>query len=212
MNILLAVLMTHSTLTSAFIGTGSLVGEVELAAANSGACAVTFGATDFEVENSFGLLAHVEGDPDVPSIYFTPNSLPGIDSGACMQGAAVEICTGTHSSDGTVVDWETTVLVPTGTTFFDIYTADPSESHWVQTQSLEIECGACDLYGDFDGDGIVGITDMLWFSSWYGRTVGDTHVHFLEAPEHMTGTPRDGIIDINDWTAFLRNWNTACDD
>ena len=212
MNILLAVLLTHSTLTSSFIGSGSLVGEVELADADSGACAVTFGATDFEAATTFGLFAHVEGDPAVPSVYFTPNGTPGVDSGACLQGDAVDICTGIYSSDGTMVDWETTVLVPTGTTFFDIYAADPSESQWVQTQSLEIECGTCDLYGDFDGDGTVGITDLLWFSSWYGRTVADTDVRFMEAPEHMTGMPRDGVIDVNDWTAFLRNWNSSCDD
>ena len=120
MNILMAVLLTHSTLTSSFIGSGSLVGEVELADADSGACRVTLGATDFEAATSFGLIALAEGDPEVPSVYFTPNSIPGVDSGTCLQNDTVDICSGLYSSDGTMVDWETTVLVPTGTTFFDI--------------------------------------------------------------------------------------------
>ena len=211
MNIVLAVLLAHSSLTSSFIGTGSLVGEASLSDASSGACELTFGATDFEAETSWGMVARAEGDPDVPSVYFTPSSLAGMDSGECIEVGLFEICTGVYSAEGTIADWETTVLVPTGTTFFDIYAADSSESQWVQTQSLEVACGTCDLYGDFDGDGTVGIPDMLWIAALYGATVGDTERHFVEAPEHMTGSPRDGVIDVNDWTAFIRNWNTSCE-
>jgi len=211
MNDVALLLLSHLNLPSAFIGTGSLVGEAELFEAQDGACELTFGATEFEPDTTWGLVAFADGEPEVPSVYFAPADVPGVDGGECLNSSGFEICESIDTFDVSAVEWEATVLIPVGTTYFDIYATDTAETHWLQTQELEVSCGTCDLYGDFNGDGLVGTADMIALFQRYGQTVAGTGFRFLDAPEYLTGEPRDGVVGIADWTAFLQNWRATCD-
>jgi len=57
----------------------------------------------------------------------------------------------------------------------------------------------CDEQADFDGDGVVGITDMLYLLSVWGNCPAPP----AECPADLNG---DGVVGINDFLLLLARW------
>ena len=194
--------------TDASMDTDEVSIDVTVGAPVDGSCAVALDLSDAaETERTFLV---VQEDPTAGTNILFPQDLPaGFESGVCNGASAyggVESCTyGLSGVDG--VDWTVDLDAPSGFSAVHIVDLDAGE----ELARVQVGC-TCFEYGDFDADGRVDVRDLVSLLGAQGNNnASDPHSQHFDAPESLTGVPKDGVIDTADLLAFLPFFSQSCD-
>ena len=196
-----------ASLESGTIASGTTVIDLELSDFQSGACTLQIDAIDWEgPPNSWDILFDADdaiGDTLLIDIDVYPNE------GSCFVRSidpTLYMCEAL-TLDRSRVTWDASLVVPPGQHDITVW-SDGGQDVWQPIADLELDCGGCDTYGDFDGDGMVDINDLIVLLSMWGEEVAFTDYQYLDA--FADSGSGDGVIDGADLAALQANWGPTC--
>jgi len=201
---LLAFLVVFS-LGDGVLVSDSLSIEASVSEPQDGLCDVALDITDLGDGTTTFVVS--QDDPLAGVSLLLPSAIPGAESGICSSEGPAEVCTYGWSDDESI-DWAVDVMVPFGQTTLHII--DTSVVPSAVVADVGVGC-TCHEWGDFDADGEIATMDLILLLGNYSLDVGDGPNAYLEAPESLTGQPRDGVVGPADLTAFLGRFGDNCD-
>ena len=209
-----AALLLLASLDSGTIASGTHVIDLYLSQVSQGACTLEIDAIDYEAPpNSWDVV--FDADDYIGDTYLIDiDVFPGETSCFLRSGGAqpIYMCDA-GSIDRNSVRWEGSLVVPPGVHDITVW-SDGGSDVWQPIGELELQCGSCDTYGDFDGNGQVDAVDLVQLLTMWGQEVEYTAQQYLDAdagdPENKYGG--DGIINGYDLAMLQSNWGPTCAD
>jgi len=192
-----------ASLDTGSIVSGTTVIDLELSEVRNGACTLQIDAIDFEgPPNSWDIL--FDAEDNVGDTYLIDLDIyPG--EGACFlrSGApdTIYMCEA-ETLTKRQVTWDASLVVPPGEHPITVW-SDGGEDIWQPIGELELICGSCDTYGDFDGSGEVDATDLVQLLAMWNQDVAYTEFQYLDANG-------DGTINGRDLATLQGNWGPTC--
>lgn len=207
-----AALLILASLDSGTIASGTHIIDLYLSDVDRGACTLEIDAIDYEAPPySWDVLFDAEdyiGDTYLIDIDVYP------DEGDCFLRAGgsspIYMCEAA-SIDRTSVTWEGSLVVPPGVHDITVW-SDGGKDTWQPIKDLQLQCGSCDTYGDFDGNGRVDAVDLVQILAAWGQDVAYTDLQYLDSGAGDSSQSGDGIINGADLAMLQANWGPTCAD